>query len=292
MHPIRETNFVDYFKEKYPFNRELGIDTSVSGANKYIDEFVDFIKEYHMDTIFAQLKKPIEVNPLKELKNLQALDDFYNDEPQDTDRDSVDRDSDDNSEEDNGFVIPQQLFFEFEQVRKDELYQNLTSSGPGKTEYSDAEIEDKIKYTFIHDKVIFDTLNTAINTYEKRRETLRPWIKQKQAAYDRSYTAQDIISILSKSKAKVNEWLDIAAGTRKIPPPSPFDNFNNNDGMNDTMAPNQMSDEERLQQLREEKLSLLLSREIQEEDGKWNEFEASEIQIKLDLADMVLETLV
>ena len=39
MHPIRENNFVDYFKDKYPFNRELGIDTSSVGTNKYIDDF-------------------------------------------------------------------------------------------------------------------------------------------------------------------------------------------------------------------------------------------------------------
>lgn len=64
--------------------------------------------------------------------------------------------------------------------------------------------------------------------------------------------------------------------------------------MNDTIPPpsSQLSDEERLQQLREERLSLLLSREIHEEDIKWNEFGLFEIQTKLDLADMALEHLV
>lgn len=101
--------------------------------------------------------------------------------------------------------------------------------------------------------------------------------------------------MFENSKNKVNEWLDISAGTRKVPPPPLFDAFGSyNENMNDTIPPPNahLSDEERLQQLREEKLSLLLSREIQEEDTKWNEFEPSEIQTKLDLADMVLETLV
>lgn len=160
-------------------------------------------------------------------------------------------------------------------------------------DFTETEIEDKIKYTFIHDKVIFDTINGAMNLFDKRRETIRPWKKQKQAAYDRNYSKADIVLLLSKTKRKVNEWMDISAGTRKIPPAGFLDNMSRmNEEMNDTMHPSQMSDEERLQQLREERLSLLLSREIQEEDFKWNEFEPSEVQIKLDLADMVLETLV
>lgn len=132
-----------------------------------------------------------------------------------------------------------------------------------------------------------------MNLFSKRRETLRPWKKHKLAAYNRNYSVDDILTLFDKTQSKVNEWLSIAAGTRKVPPAPYPDNLNQmNDGMNDTMYPSQMHDEERLQQLREEKLSLLLSREIQEEDYKWNEFEPSEIQIKLDLADMVLETLV
>lgn len=224
---------------------------------------------------------------MQELKNLQALDDFYNDEAPESEKDdSKDEISENDDDKDNGCIIPQQLFYEFEQVRK-QRFQELMHQVDN--DFSNKEIEDKIRYTFIHDKVIFDTFNNAINLYDKRRETQRPWIKKTIAAYDRNYTETDILSLFSKAKVKVNEWIDISAGTRKIPPPSFFDNFNQ---MNDTMNPSQLSDEERLQQLREERLSLLLSREIQEEDSKWNEFEACEIQIKLDLADMVLETLV
>lgn len=276
MHPIREINFIDYFKEKYPFNRELGIDTSITGTDKYIEDLIKYIEDYHIDTIVTQLKKPIEVDPLKELKNLQALDDFYNDEPVESEeRESIDKNSEEEEDHDNGLIIPQQLFYEFEQVRKETLSKQLRQNNLLKAEFTDEEIEDKLKYTFIHDKVIFDTFNNAINLYDQRRESLRPWVKQKQAAYDRPYTAKNIIDLFTKTHKKMDEWLAIEAGTRKIPPPSFYDNFNQtNDGMNDTMPPSQMSDEERLQQLREEKLSLLLSREIQEEDNKWNEFEA------------------
>jgi hypothetical protein len=267
MHPIRENNFIDYFKDKYPFNRDLGIDTSENGTDKYINGLVDFIKQNHLETILIQLKKPIEVDPLNELKNLQALDDFYMDEAPESEKDLDEKDSVEGEEQDNGFVIPQQIFYEFEQVRRSQLTNFPVFNEKGEKEFSDKEIEDKVHYMFIHDKVVFDTFNSAINWFDKRRETQRPWIKQTQAAYERPYSVSDILSLFEKSKNKLKEWNDISAGTRKIPPPSLFDNFNQmNENMNDTMQPSQMSDEERLQQLREERLSLLLSREIQEED--------------------------
>jgi hypothetical protein len=39
MHPIRENNFIDYFKDKYPFNRDLGIDTAHNGTTDFIESF-------------------------------------------------------------------------------------------------------------------------------------------------------------------------------------------------------------------------------------------------------------
>lgn len=56
MHPIREANFIDYFKEKYPFNKELGIDTSQQGTNDYMKGLFDYIKQYHLGTVLKQLK--------------------------------------------------------------------------------------------------------------------------------------------------------------------------------------------------------------------------------------------
>ena len=289
MHPIREANFIDYFKEKYPFNKELGIDTSQQGTLDYINGLLEYIKHNHIRTVLKQLKKPIKVDPIKELKNLQAFDDFYNDKTWESEQ-SENNETDD---EDNGCILPNELFYEYEQIRKNEYNIQLNQLNESDWEFTESEIEDKIKYTYVHDKVVFDTLNNAMDLFSKRKETIRPWRKHKLAAHNRNFWIEDILSLFDKSQNKVNEWLSISAGTRKVPPSFYFDNWNQmNDGMNDGMYPSQMLDEERLQQLREEKLSLLLSREIQEEDYKWNEFESSEIQIKLDLTDMVLENLV
>jgi len=50
-------------------------------------------------------------------------------------------------------------------------------------------------------------------------------------------------------------------------------------------------DEERLNHLREERLALLLASEIEENEVLWTDYEYETTQTKLDLADMVLETL-
>ena len=64
--------------------------------------------------------------------------------------------------------------------------------------------------------------------------------------------------------------------------------------MNDTQNPDDeevMTHDEKISQLREEKLSVLLAQEIQEEDKQWNHLEDCETQVKLDIADMILEEL-
>ena len=132
---------------------------------------------------------------------------FNNDEAPESEKNSQCDKSENLEEQDQGFIIPQNLFYEYEQVRKEEFYQIIRNVE--KPEYSEAEIEDKVKYTFIHDKVIFDAFNNALNLYGKRKETLRPWIKQNRASYDRDYNTPEILDLFSKSKKKVNDWIQI-----------------------------------------------------------------------------------
>mmetsp|Transcript_6056 Transcript_6056/g.5211 ORF Transcript_6056/g.5211 Transcript_6056/m.5211 type:complete len:117 (-) Transcript_6056:358-708(-) len=116
------------------------------------------------------------------------MDDFYNDEIIDIEKESNST-SNNIEEKDTGNIIPQHLFYEFEEVRKEELNELLLSNN---NDFMKKEIDDKIRCTFIHDKVIFDAFNNAMNYYGKRKESKRPWIKQTKAAYDRDYSLDDI----------------------------------------------------------------------------------------------------
>ena len=56
-------------------------------------------------------------------------------------------------------------------------------------------------------------------------------------------------------------------------------------------APKQ-SDQERQDALREEKLGQILSKELEEADDHWVDYEQEDTQAKLDLADMVLDDMI
>lgn len=53
--------------------------------------------------------------------------------------------------------------------------------------------------------------------------------------------------------------------------------------------PNGMVNEKRLQILREEKMSSMLMIDVQDEEKSWVDYEDEETQVKLDIADMILE---
>lgn len=78
------------------------------------------------------------------------------------------------------------------------------------------------------------------------------------------------------------------AGTKKIPPA--IQQQSNSD---DIFAPPPPipSAEERNQRIREEKLSTLLASEINNDDSEWLKYDNCSTQVKLDLADMILEDL-
>ena len=118
---------------------------------------------------------------------MQALDDFYNDGTQRSDNGSECKQSVED-EQDNRYIVPNELFYEYEQIRKNQIYHMSKESD---NDFTEEEIEDKIKYTFIHDKVVFDTLfNNALNLYGQRQETCRSWTKQTKAACKRSYSVK------------------------------------------------------------------------------------------------------
>jgi len=51
------------------------------------------------------------------------------------------------------------------------------------------------------------------------------------------------------------------------------------------------TEEDRMNQAREERLGILMMRELEENENKWVDYEDEETQAKFDLADMVLEEL-
>ena len=82
-------------------------------------------------------------------------------------------------------------------------------------------------------------------------------------------------------------WSKTQAGTKiaPLPPPPPANQEF------ETQQHPQTTEEDRMNQAREERLGILMMRELEENEGKWVDYEDEETQAKFDLADMVLEEL-
>lgn len=115
-----------------------------------------------------------------------------------------------------------------------------------------------------------------------------PWDQSQTAASttDSIASPESLKRSIAQAGKKLESWVKVKAGTKVIPPPPPLIAQPGADE-----PPKIPSDEERLQQKREERLTALLKQEIEEEDFRWHRFADSETQVKLDIADMILEEL-
>ena len=85
--------------------------------------------------------------------------------------------------------------------------------------------------------------------------------------------------MLNQVKGKVSDWAHYYAGA--LPNSELLQDY----GIDGAL------DEDRLNHLREERLAILLAGEIEENEVIWVDYEYELTQTKLDIADMILETL-
>ena len=131
-----------------------------------------------------------------------------------------------------------------------------------------------IEAEHIHNKMIFDAANEVLQKYRPygTQGAPLPW-----SISDRRIGANKPITvIIEEVKEVLMDWSSIQAG--KI-------------CTEDMLLSNGILDEELLQQVREERLASMLAEEIIEKDAVWINYEFEETQVKLDIADMVLEHL-
>lgn len=86
------------------------------------------------------------------------------------------------------------------------------------------------------------------------------------------------------------EWQKTGAGTRFAPPPPPPPLQGEYDPPQFPQAP-QDSEEERNKAERQERLGLLLTKEVHQREQDWLDYEIEDTQVRFDLADMILEEL-
>jgi len=100
-----------------------------------------------------------------------------------------------------------------------------------------------------------------------------PWSKAKRVASPNF----SLTEVCQRARLQIQQWTQQCIG--QIPTP-------------DLVLPTGLIDEDQLQSRREEKLSIALMKDLREREPMWTDYEAEETQVKLDLADMVLDHII
>lgn len=263
MHPFRDKRMMLNFRNKFPFNKPNGINTSVAHSEEMIDQLITLILTNTQNPEVVKMKRalatPIVRKPMKILSELQG--DTYQEEPK-------------------AEAIPNEIFYNLEEVRKIQY--------PAEECLTEEESETKAQNFFVHDKLIFDSFSETLRSVITQPETPLPWEKESEAKSNlqgRLLSNEELELGLQLAKTQTMKQVEMEAGTKVIPPP-PINPVSLNGE-----EPKQQTDDERLQSKREERLNHLLTYEIGEEDKSWAKIGLTQTQVRLDLADMILEEL-
>jgi len=133
--------------------------------------------------------------------------------------------------------------------------------------------EDETRKAYL--QMLFDCFNEALNYIRPYGTKGEPeiWSLRSREVCGES----DLVEVFKKARECLKKWVEIKGGY--IPGEEEF-------------LDNGELDQERLQNIREERMSVFLCGDVKEEEKNWLNYEEEEMQTKLDIADMVLEHLV
>lgn len=91
-----------------------------------------------------------------------------------------------------------------------------------------------------------------------------------------------------KAKKRVLEWGKTTAGTKIAPLPQPPQISHDDFGSEVTPPPMAEGEQERRDNLRQVRLTEVLTKDINETEPEWLDYEIQDTQTRFDLADMIL----
>lgn len=146
-------------------------------------------------------------------------------------------------------------------------------------DYVKGKLTHFAEWEHIQNKAIFDGINEALDIFRphgKKGEPL-PWTGKGAFIVDYTKTEVESSQILACVMNTLLDWNSFKIG------PLPWKEFYNKEKF----------DEDKFAEYREKKLATILAYDVEKEDKeKWLDYETEESQTKLDLADIVLDTLV
>lgn len=186
--------------------------------------------------------------------------------------------------------MPPDLFDEIEK-RWEEVHGSKSDGGDEKAKPNTNLSGISQEARNIHHLGIFDSFNEALDLERpyKFKGLPNPWSRQTRVTNE-TLTQEQVDAIIKKARDRVIEWDKTGAGTKFAPPPPPPPMQSEYDPINPPENQN-MNEEERNKAERQERLGLLLTKEVHQREGDWLDYEIEDTQVRFDLADMILEEL-
>ena len=129
--------------------------------------------------------------------------------------------------------------------------------------------------------MIFDAVNESLDglrPYGLKGPPL-PWSKQQRTLIYKNCDLSQIPRILESVQKKVVSWAKTYAGT-----------MNFSELLREYKIP--YLEDDQLNQVREERLAIMLANEIEENEPLWTDYEYEETQAKIELSDMIFNYLI
>eukprot|EP01022_Parablepharisma_sp_SALTPOND_P025576 TRINITY_DN59_c0_g3_i1.p1 TRINITY_DN59_c0_g3~~TRINITY_DN59_c0_g3_i1.p1 ORF type:complete len:1605 (+),score=215.77 TRINITY_DN59_c0_g3_i1:8435-13249(+) len=240
--------------------KKKGIQTNIYQVNDYLNELLDEVLFTQREQFMSSTNQSITQDPLDVLGKLQS--------PDQEQRMQLMQPSMQQPPHELCPVLQLDTYLELE--KKKELSKNEDTS---KEEEESQQLIEECEH--IHNKAIFDAVNEALNLirpYGMHGQPM-PWSTIPRVLFTK--IAEPSI-IIRNIKNIVLDWASFEAGTLPQLAFMMGDRF----------------DEEYFSEVREKKLIALLAQEVLDSEDQWVNYEMEEAEVKIDLADMIMDQLV
>ncbi|CAD8190775.1 unnamed protein product [Paramecium octaurelia] len=256
----------DMYEELMVFNKNItasiklpefkGIKSNIQQVKTYLTRLEQFLLSSEQKaTLIQKINTPFGPNPKEILKFFH----YYDDE-----------DDYQSSEQDysNQAILSTQLYAEFENILMEDEKMSL-------------EDGFLLELEHIHNKVLYDALNEALDYYRPfgLNGYPLPWIKQPLELIQRNKKQETLSQIFQGAIAQVTDWASCLVGLIIDKPDSPFPKI-------------LMLDQEYLNQIKEERMIRMLNQEIYQNEERWLVYDEEQSEILVEISLMVQDQLI
>jgi hypothetical protein len=251
---------------------DLKLITDSNSVQKYVNEIMDEIQANFFPQTVENLSKPLRFDNLRLLRDLQGFD--YNVEP--------------SPEYETKPIADIQIYLNKERndkARKEKVFDEKIEGADDSDPQNSIQMRKKLfnylwELEHIHHKAIFDAVNESLDRYRPYGIKGSPAIWSSNARkLTNNWSSTSLMNeVFGKVKSNVHQWSKTLAGALL-------------DSELIKLYGYQINDSTDLANIKEDRLALMLSAEIEEFEQRWTDYEHEITITKIDIADLIFNTL-